>query len=303
MKISVVIPIYNKQEYVERCLTQLCSQDFDDFEIIAVDDGSTDLSGKLCDDIAKDHIQIRVFHTVNEGVTAARRYGIEQAKGDYVVFVDSDDELLPGALQTLYDAIERTKADEVVGTFRLHTGEQSPVIYQGEVSPEILIRTIITGKNRFPILWACIFRKAILNDCLDTPRDIIEGEDKMMQVKVLMKQPKVYFINNCVYQYTVGVPNSRRHTLAREMLYDRILSEVLSPQWDTLHSAFVLHQLKEYEKFVAEGQYEVRKDYYQNVISTLPSDIPLYDKVVWLLPPAIARHLINLYRWAIRWNK
>ena len=300
MEISIVIPVYNKAEYIGHCLKGLLQQDFSSFEVICVCDGSTDNSAEICDEWAAREERIHVVHKDNGGVTAARRRGVEEASGRYILFVDADDELLPNALQTLYDAIERTQADEVVGTFRLHSGEQSSVVYTGLVAPETLIRTIITGKNHFPILWGCIFRKEILENTLDTPREIIEGEDKMMQVKVLIKQPKVYFIDDCVYQYTAGLPNNRHHTLEREKLYDDILREVLAPRWDLFQSAYVLHQLKEYERFIAEGNDEVRTSYYQQVIKSLPAGIPLYDQMVWLLPPFLARPLISLYRWVIR---
>ena len=300
MEISIVIPVYNKAEYIGGCLEGLLKQDFPSFEVICVCDGSTDNSGDICDQWAAKDTRIRVIHKDNGGVTAARQRGVEEALGRYIIFVDADDELLPHALHTLHDAIERTKADEVVATFRLHTGNTSPIVYTGEAHPDSLIQTIIAGKNRFPILWGCIFRKEILADTLDTPRAIIEGEDKMMQVKVLMKQPKVYFIPDCVYQYTVGLPNNRRHTLEHEKLYDDILRQVLAPRWDVFHTAYVLHQLKEYERFIADGNDDVRRAYYQQAITKLPAGIPLYDKIVWALPPLLARPLIGLYRKAIQ---
>lgn len=295
MKVSVIVPIYNKVEYVERCFRQLLAQDMDGMEIVAVDDGSTDGSGVLCDQLAGDR-RLRIFHTPNQGVTAARRYGVEQAQGDYIVFVDCDDELLPGALRTLYDAACRTEADEVIATFCTQDGTPSPMVYEGEVSATPLIRAIIAGKNRFPVLWAAIFRRTILNGCLDTPRDIIEGEDKLMQVKVLMKRPKVWFITDCVYRYTVGVPNTRRRTIDHEKLYDRLLRQTLQPQWAELHSAFALHQLKEYERFIHDGCYDVRKAYYRETVGPLPASIPLYDRLVWALPPLLSRPIIQLYR-------
>ena len=301
MKLSVIIPVYNKVDYVRPCIESLLKQDFSDFETILVDDGSTDGSGKLCDELAAQYTQLCVYHTTNQGVTAARRHGVEQAKADYILFMDSDDALMPHALQTLYDTIEKTGADEVIGTFCTQDGIASPVVYKGLTPTEPLVRQIITGKNRFPVLWAIIFRKEILLGCLDTPRDIIEGEDKLMQVKVLMKQPKVYFIANQVYRYTLGLPNNRRRTLEREMLYDSILRQTLKPHWDNYEDAFILHQLKEYEKFIHDGQYEVRKLYYQaqfssSNVQSLTSPIPLYDRIVWMLPPALSQPLIKLYK-------
>lgn len=299
MKISVVIPINNKAEYLNECFRQLSAQQMDGIEVIAVDDGSTDASGRLCDQWAGKDQRIRVFHRKNGGVTAARRYGVEQARGRYVVFVDSDDALLPGALQVLYDTIERTEADEVIATFRTHDGTQSPVVGSGWACPADLARLIITGKNRFPVLWAVIFRRTILEGCLDTPREIIDGEDKMMQVKVLMKQPRVWLAPDCVYRYTLGVPNTRRRTLERERLYDELLRQILAPSWAEMQTAFVLHQLKEYEKFIYDGHHEVRRQYYQQAIRRLPAGIPLYDRLVWALPPRCCRPLIRLYRFII----
>ena len=178
IKLSVIIPVYNKVDYIRPCVESLLEQDFSDFETILVDDGSTDGSGKLCDELAIQHAQLTVYHTTNQGVTAARRHGVEQAKADYILFMDSDDALMPHALKTLYDTIEKTGADEVIGTFCTQDGIASPIIYQGGTPVEPLVRQIITGKNRFPVLWAIIFRKEILQGCLDIPRDIIEGEDK-----------------------------------------------------------------------------------------------------------------------------
>ena len=89
--VSVIIPIYNKEAYVETCLKSLLKQDFDSFEIVAVDDGSTDRSGKICDRMAERDSRIRVIHTPNGGVTAARRKGVEEAFGRYILFVDAKD--------------------------------------------------------------------------------------------------------------------------------------------------------------------------------------------------------------------
>ena len=300
MEISIVIPVYNKAEYIGGCLDCLLQQDFDNFEVICVCDGSTDNSGEICDQWAAKDQHIRVIHKDNGGVTAARRRGVEEAQGKYVMFVDADDKLLPGALRSLYDTIEQTQADEVVARFQSQDGVVSPVVYQGFTPVEPLIRAIITGKNRFPVLWGIIFNRKLLEGTLDTPREIIEGEDKMMQVKILAKNPVIYFTETCVYEYQVGLPNNRRHQLEREQLYDQILHEVLQAHFNDYKLDFTLHQLKEYEKFVYEGQYEVRRLYYGQTLRHLPAGLPLYDRLVWMLPPRVSRQLIKLYRAIIK---
>ena len=296
MKISVVIPVYNKADYIDGCLECLLQQDLDSFEVICVCDGSTDNSGDICDQWAAKDQRIRVIHKDNGGVTAARRRGVEEAQGEYVMFVDADDKLLSGALTTMYQAIEQSQADEVIATFTTHEGTPSPVVYQGFTPVEPLIKAIITSKNRFPVLWSIIFRRELLTDVLDIPREIIEGEDKLMQVKVLMKQPKVFFIPQPVYCYTLGVPNSRRHTLEREQLYDQLLLQTLGQHAADYADALTLHKLKEYERFIYDGVYTVRKAYYKSAIGKPSSAIPLYDRLVFALPPVLARPVIKLYR-------
>ena len=296
MEISIVIPVYNKAEYINGCMDCLLQQDFDDFEVICVCDGSTDNSGEICDQWAAKEQRIRVIHKANGGVTAARKRGVEESQGKYVMFVDADDKLLPDALSTMHQAIEQSQADEVIATFKTHEGVASPVVYQGFTPVEPLIKAIITSKNRFPVLWGIIFRRELLSGVLDIPREIIEGEDKLMQVKILMKQPKVFFIPQPVYCYTLGVPNSRRHTLERERLYDQLLLQTLGQRATEFSDVLTLHKLKEYERFIYDGVYSVRKDYYKSAIGRLSSAIPLYDRLVFALPPMLARPVIRLYR-------
>ena len=296
MKVSIVIPVYNKAEYIRGCLESLLQQDFDDFEIVAVNDGSTDDSGKICDEKAAEDTRIKVIHTENGGVTAARRKGVEQAKGDYIMFVDADDGLLPGAIKNLYDAITKSGADEVIAPFSTHTGVISPVVYDGFANPDELISYIITNKNRFPVLWSILFRRELLSDVLDTPREIVEGEDKLMQVKILLKQPKVFFISKPAYIYTLGLPNSRIHTLEREMLYDKLLEAAIGHRIQEFKDALTLHKIKEYERFICDGNNSVRKAYYLSAVGKPSSAIPLYDRLVFMLPPVFARPIIKLYR-------
>lgn len=296
MEVSIIIPVYNKASYINDCLDSLLQQDFDSFEIIAVDDGSTDDSGRICDERAAQDQQVRVIHTDNGGVTAARRQGVEHAKGKYILFVDADDRLLPHAIQTLYDAIIQSGADEVIATFRTHSGILSPVVYDGFVNTDVLVRDILTNKNRFPVLWSIMFRRELLSDVLDTPREIIEGEDKLMQVKILMKRPRVFFIAQPAYLYTLGVPNSRRHSLAREQLYDKLLETALGSRVQEFSNALTLHKIKEYERFIFDGNDDVRHQYYLSAVGKPSKAIPLYDRLVFALPPVLARPVIRLYR-------
>ena len=296
MKVSIVIPVYNKAKYISDCMESLLQQDFDDFEIVAVNDGSTDDSGKICDEKAAKDSRIRVIHTENNGVTAARRKGVEQASGDYIMFVDADDRLLPGAIKTLYNAITDSGADEVIGTYKDQYGNCYDSGWRGFTPCDPLIRNLLSIKNSFCVLWGIIFRKELLDGCLDAPREIVEREDSLMQIKSLIKSPKVFFIADPVYLYYVDVPNQRIENLDWIRIYDNELRKTLAPQWELYKSAFVGHQIKVYEKFIDKRQFNVLNDYYRPLRKQLTSDIPLMDRVAIMLPPQLGYYPIHYYK-------
>lgn len=109
--ISVIVPVYNVAPYLRKCLDSLCAQTYQNLEILVVDDGSTDESGRICDEYAKCHSQIRVFHTENHGLSAARNDGLNHATGTYVGFVDSDDWVEPETFETLHRLITVASAE------------------------------------------------------------------------------------------------------------------------------------------------------------------------------------------------
>lgn len=103
--ITVIVPVYNIMEYLPRCVESICGQTYEKLEIVLVDDGSTDGTGALCDELAKKDSRIRVFHQQNGGSSSARNLGLEHASGEYIGFVDSDDYIDPNMYQNLYDAM------------------------------------------------------------------------------------------------------------------------------------------------------------------------------------------------------
>ena len=114
-KCSIVVPCYNVERYLSQCIESLCKQTLTDIEVILVDDGSPDNSGKICDGWAERDSRIKVIHKPNEGVSAARNDGMAIANGEYIIFCDSDDWLPENALETLYNEGTSTNADVVIG--------------------------------------------------------------------------------------------------------------------------------------------------------------------------------------------
>lgn len=118
-KISVVVPVYKVEQYIDRCMESLIKQDFDSYEIILVDDGSPDNCGSICDKYAEKYEYVKVVHKKNGGLSSARNAGIQVASGEYLFFVDSDDWVDKKALSTLYNIAVDTEAEIVSGSYQL----------------------------------------------------------------------------------------------------------------------------------------------------------------------------------------
>ena len=112
--VSIIVPVYQVKNYVGECVESLLRQTYTNLEILLVDDGSTDGSGAICDEYARGDNRIRVIHQENQGLSSARNTGLDQAKGEYVAFVDSDDAVRLDYIETLYDLADRYQADIAV---------------------------------------------------------------------------------------------------------------------------------------------------------------------------------------------
>ena len=124
MKVSVIIPVYNVEKTLPRCIDSVIGQSLKDIEIILVDDGSPDKSPEICDEYRCKDSRIKVFHKPNEGLGYTRNYGIERAQGEYVAFVDSDDYIASDMLDKLYNTAIKEDADVVYGGYyRVINGE------------------------------------------------------------------------------------------------------------------------------------------------------------------------------------
>ena len=113
-KSSVIVPVYNVEIYLPRCIDSILSQSFTDFELILVDDGSPDNCGKICDEYALKDSRVRVFHKSNGGVSSARNLGLDNVRGEWVTFIDSDDYVEVDYLKELIDAQQKNQVDYVV---------------------------------------------------------------------------------------------------------------------------------------------------------------------------------------------
>lgn len=115
--LSVIIPVYNVEQYLERCVLSVVYQTYHNLEILLIDDGSQDQSGKICDQLSQKYKRIRVIHKKNEGLSDARNKGLDLAKGEYITFLDSDDYIHPETYSILISQLETANADIVEGKY------------------------------------------------------------------------------------------------------------------------------------------------------------------------------------------
>lgn len=190
LKVSIIIPIYNVETYLRECVESVLAQTFKDVEVLLIDDGSTDASGCLCEDIALMDSRIKVFHKANGGLSSARNYGIDRASGIYIIFLDSDDYWEEGnVLSLLVEKAEKEDLDVVRGEYinvdvegnRLKT----PDLSAGKLKDKVfgsyeMMKDVIDG--RF-FSWLFLFRKsAIENLRFDEDRKFQEDIDFAIRV-------------------------------------------------------------------------------------------------------------------------
>ena len=164
MKISIIVPVYNAELYLQRCLDSILSQSFTDFEAILVDDGSSDKSGGICDEYAQRDSRIRVFHKENGGVASARQMGMDEAKGEYVIHTDPDDWVEPKMIEMLYNEAKAKEADVVICDFYINRPQK---VYRVKQKPTNLDHLVVLSEL-FQQLHGSCCNKLIKRTCLST---------------------------------------------------------------------------------------------------------------------------------------
>lgn len=200
--ISIIIPVYNVDQYLEKCLDSCFVQTYQDIEVIAVNDGSTDGCAKMLDQYAEKESRLRVIHTDNSGVARARSIGIDASCGDWLVFVDSDDSLTQTCLETLYQEAIASDVKIVCATFKVVYPTCSRVI---EVEPRMLENRIASAESLLTETVSCslcfkIFYKDLFRD-IEHSFDLEIGEDGFLTAQLFNACDRVKVINTSVYNY------------------------------------------------------------------------------------------------------
>lgn len=207
--ISVIIPVYNVEKYLRRCLDSVIAQTYQKIEIICVDDGSIDDSGKICDQYAVRDARIKVIHQENQGLSAARNRGLDAAEGEYIAFVDSDDYILEGMYKKMLDKLLDYSVDLCVCQWQYEFSDGRQVVKRKNIDPTIYGRKTSLEFARFLYMgnyengvvvaaWNKLYRRALLDKIR------FEGrihEDDAFNGRIMAKNISVYVMEEQFYVY------------------------------------------------------------------------------------------------------
>lgn len=202
-KISIIVPIYKIERYLRQCIDSILAQTFTDFELLLIDDGSPDGCPAICDEYAEKDARIHVFHKQNGGLTSARNYGLDNAKGEWIMHIDGDDWIEPTYIEELYNAAIKNKTEIAICGFRFafEDGryiEEHPTIWDDDKSVSLnrYIASVWTTA------WGSIHKSSLYhNNRVRSPQNITYCEDFHLMARLCYFADKVVSIDSPLYNY------------------------------------------------------------------------------------------------------
>lgn len=239
--ISVIVPVYNGEKYLSEAIYSILNQTYQNLEVLLIDDGSSDSSGVICDQLAKEDQRVRVIHKQNSGVSETRNIGISEAKGDCIGFVDCDDICEKDMFNKLYKALTTTNSDLSIGMFSdligndkiLHHEPIRPGIYIEEEIKDKIIMPMVGSPTSAPqcapvmgTLCRCLFKTELIKTpTLITMKKIKMAEDLLFDLEYLCRCKQVVVIGDSVYNYRQNISSSVHNYIAS--LYQNITTQLL----------------------------------------------------------------------------
>lgn len=226
--ISIILPVYNCEDSLKKCLDSLISQSYSDFEVICIDDGSKDKSGLILNEYAKKDKRFKVFHQDNHGVSYARNKAISYAKGEYITFLDSDDFLENDALKIMFSYMNKYKVDMVRTNYFKILNNKKNKGYSNYKKEEILnskeiisdlIPKVLSGEVRSYLVIICIKKDIIVNNKIHFDNCVSMMEDKIFFIELLMSVKNFIQVKDYTYNYVL---NENSAIMSKEKCNSRI---------------------------------------------------------------------------------
>ena len=227
--LSIIVPCYNIEKYVRECVDSILAQTFTDFELILVDDGSTDSTGEICDEYAKKDQRVQVIHKKNGGLVNARKAGLAQAHGKYACYVDGDDFINPDMYERLCGYAKDTGADMVIGDFycagenetqnvssRFEKGFYDKAALEEKIYPYMLCDKVYFRPGFRAAIWSKIYKRELLiKEQMQVDDEVRMGEDSALVFPALLQAESMYYAKEeYLYGYRVR-EDSMSHALKK----------------------------------------------------------------------------------------
>ena len=252
--LTVVIPVYNVEKYLKRCVESVLVQEWHNFEILLIDDGSSDSSPQICEDYVKAYDFISVIHKENGGLSEARNTGISLAKGEYVYFPDSDDWLEPQTFKELAEVLESQEFDIVSFNREFVKGEEDPIV------SDPLVTQVFEGKDAFVQMLKHSYITGFANDKIYKKSLFIDNnisfpkgkyyEDLGTNYKLFLSAKNVFATNQKYYHYLIDNPDS-----ITQSWNEQKFSDMFGFYKDIFYSDFVRSQLNQEELHISQLYY------------------------------------------------
>ena len=244
-KLSIIMPVYNVAEYVEKSVLSILQQTYKNIELVLIDDGSTDGSSEICQRLAESDSRIGLIRKANQGVSAARNDGLSAATGDYITFADSDDWVEQDAYEKMMEYLQQTNADICVMGFTPEGNDGFVSFLKKEVkqvlSQHDAINNLIDGKVYTWSIWDKIYRRELLSD-IAFDKDIANGEDLLFNWQAFRKAYKVAYIPLHGYHYVQRM-SSMTNTFSVKKMTVMKAFEIITA--DCKNESYLLRIIKE----------------------------------------------------------
>lgn len=266
--VSIIVPVFNTARLLPRCLDSLLAQTFRDFEVLLVDDGSSDGSERICDDYATRDPRVRAFHKPNAGVSAARQYGLDRAQGTYSIQVDSDDWVEPDALQAMVRKAEQDDLDMLITNFRSEYPGRSVLECQDPRTSDSGVILRLMFRNLHGSLWNKLIRTSLYARFgIRLPERLDFAEDQLTVTRILTHSVKVGYLSVVFIHYDrfsneISLTHDRTRKLIdsqlkfMDLLRDSIDLEQLGPWYFGLLDYYAFSAL--YKRSLSEEEYRSR---------------------------------------------